>query len=882
MTGFLRVSGVALLVVALLASGAAADDEVIGFDELPTGYYSRTEGDPNRFEVFGSGGSGPIQVRAFNPRFGLAVNAAVIFDSARPTGFDFDLGSPNETCVPPGPGRGVGGQRGKPFENCPAVPLGKTLIVGENLVDRNRDGLIDDPDDEGLAGFKESVHIEFDFSAIGTVTLLELAIIDTEEPGPVVQAFNSSNTLVGWRVLAMTGDNGLAQRESLGPTSGVSRVVIALQGSGAIDNLRFRQAPAIDVEKLTNGNQADGRTDADIPAVAPGDPVSWSYRVTNTGDLPLSNVSVTDDQGVAVSCPKTTLAVGESMTCTGSGVAADLAGSTIRGTCAGLSDRPLYENLGRATGRTPAGTTVEDTDPSHYCNPPRPAIDVEKLTNGNQADGRTDPDIPALLPGAAVTWSYRVTNTGDVALSNVAVTDDRGVAVSCPKTTLAVGESMTCTGSGVAADLAGSTIRGTCEGRPNEPLYENVGRATGRTATGVTVEDTDPSHYCNRVPAACLLELTKTCRIAAAPLGRNSCDSGKPVRLDFIYTGEPCSATTNSQGGKATCSGNPAGAQPVMVVMTSDASSISVSPNTESIAVGDLVTIRTKNGAKFKSDIKFQIRRGGTPLQTLGIHTSCSKVLRAGDQFGAMLLARVTTERGIVVEIPPLPVPSDRCEIAVGDTPCTKRPTSLGLRFNGGGCGQSSNNQSSSSWSCSGDAGPGPVRIRAFKKSVYLDKPGVAAGDLIDVIASAGGRTELEGETWFDIFNSSGARVQQVRIHTSCSQPLRVGDRFGSLEVVRFANPVQGVVTGGADVDYAYTVVNSGPVAASGLAISDVPHGPIATKPLLQPGESATFNKMIFIDRSVTNIGRVTGLSPAGQSCSATDAVTVEVMRPPR
>ena len=47
----------------------------------------------------------------------------------------------------------------------------------------------------------------------------------------------------------------------------------------------------------------------------------WTYEVTNTGNVPNTDIRVTDDQGVAVSCPSDTLAPGQSMTCTGSGTA---------------------------------------------------------------------------------------------------------------------------------------------------------------------------------------------------------------------------------------------------------------------------------------------------------------------------------------------------------------------------------------------------------------------------------------------------------------------------------------------------------------------------------------------------------------------------------
>ena len=74
--------------------------------------------------------------------------------------------------------------------------------------------------------------------------------------------------------------------------------------------------------------------------------------------------------------------------------------------------------------------------------PPNPAIDIEKATNGDDADLPTGPQVPV---GSTVTWTYVVTNTGNTALSSVAVVDTPEGPVTCPKSTLAIGESMTCT-----------------------------------------------------------------------------------------------------------------------------------------------------------------------------------------------------------------------------------------------------------------------------------------------------------------------------------------------------------------------------------------------------------------------------------------------------
>jgi hypothetical protein len=71
-------------------------------------------------------------------------------------------------------------------------------------------------------------------------------------------------------------------------------------------------------QKATNGVVAE---DAPGPEIVVGDAVEWTYLVQNTGNVALTDVKVTDDQGVEVTCPQTTLQSGEAMTCTAEGTA---------------------------------------------------------------------------------------------------------------------------------------------------------------------------------------------------------------------------------------------------------------------------------------------------------------------------------------------------------------------------------------------------------------------------------------------------------------------------------------------------------------------------------------------------------------------------------
>lgn len=123
----------------------------------------------------------------------------------------------------------------------------------------------------------------------------------------------------------------------------------------------------------------------------------------------------------------------------------------------------------------------EDVEPGNnvaldYHNA-QPAIDIEKTTNGHDAD---DVPGPFILVGDTVTWEYLVTNTGNVTLSGIILTDDQVGEAVCPGTELEVGASMTCSASGTA--VAGQ--------------YANVGTVTANPPGGLAVvTDSDPSHY---------------------------------------------------------------------------------------------------------------------------------------------------------------------------------------------------------------------------------------------------------------------------------------------------------------------------------------------------------------------------------------------------
>ncbi len=216
---------------------------------------------------------------------------------------------------------------------------------------------------------------------------------------------------------------------------------------------------AVQVEKSTNDEDADFEPG---PIVNVGEPVVWTYVVTNLGEVTLTDWVVNDDELNKVVCSGSDLVALDTFTCTESGVAS--------------ADQ--YVNIAEVTA-SDGNIRVTDEDPSHYFGS-APAISIDKLTDGD--------DDQELYVGCPVVWTYEVTNEGNIDLENIVVTDDKGVAVSCPSTILAPGRSMECTATGeVILDN-----------------YSNLGTVTATAPVDNELEESDSSGYTGvSIPPTC-------------------------------------------------------------------------------------------------------------------------------------------------------------------------------------------------------------------------------------------------------------------------------------------------------------------------------------------------------------------------------------------
>ncbi|KKK78257.1 hypothetical protein LCGC14_2845380, partial [marine sediment metagenome] len=182
----------------------------------------------------------------------------------------------------------------------------------------------------------------------------------------------------------------------------------------------------IHIEKTTNTDDADAPTGPIVPI---GNPITWTYDVTNPGNVPLANVTVTDDNGT----PGDTADDFEPTLVTGGDTNGDGLldpGETWQYTETSTATAGQYTNIAVVVGTPvlgidepiPEAENVTADDPSNYLGV-NAKIHIEKATNGDNDDAPTGPIV---LVGSPITWTYEVTNPGNVPLSNVTVTDDNG------------------------------------------------------------------------------------------------------------------------------------------------------------------------------------------------------------------------------------------------------------------------------------------------------------------------------------------------------------------------------------------------------------------------------------------------------------------------
>ena len=246
------------------------------------------------------------------------------------------------------------------------------------------------------------------------------------------------------------------------------------------------QAPALAVIK----------TPVSASYAAVGQVLAYTYKVTNSGNTTLTAaVTATDDKVASVSCPALPtggLAPGAAITCTGS--------YTVKQSDI---DAGLVTNNASATSGATKSATVSAT--------------VAAAQNSALTVVKTSPTANYSAVGQSVSYSYKVTNSGNTTLTTaITVSDNKAAGAVCPALPaggLTPGAFITCAASysvtqadidsgsltNTASARSGSTLSPTVSATVNAALAPALSLAKTSTATTfTTVGQSIPYSYAVR------------------------------------------------------------------------------------------------------------------------------------------------------------------------------------------------------------------------------------------------------------------------------------------------------------------------------------------------------------------------------------------------
>ncbi|HML19525.1 MAG TPA: hypothetical protein PKD74_03010 [Candidatus Dependentiae bacterium] len=298
----------------------------------------------------------------------------------------------------------------------------------------------------------------------GAKSFIDLTFSSTCIPSTPVGFSTTEGTLTS--TLANTVD-GIVTSTITASYSGLAFTLSATAGPGAENySLTLTLTPSSVVSNIL-------LTKNTLPSTVDraGQLISYTYTVSNAGNVYLNDVSLTDNKVIPTFNPPNPLNPGV--------VATGTASYTV---LQSDMDAGFVTNEATATGTTASGDLVTVNTTQTVNATQTPGISILKKIN-NSSVSTQEPGI-VVASDSTMDISYLITNDGNVTLA-VEITDDQVYDITPSTTTLVPDASITCTAQTNAPGI-------------NE-LHKNIGTATG-TTTLSTVVTASASAYATSIP----------------------------------------------------------------------------------------------------------------------------------------------------------------------------------------------------------------------------------------------------------------------------------------------------------------------------------------------------------------------------------------------
>jgi uncharacterized repeat protein (TIGR01451 family) len=334
-------------------------------------------------------------------------------------------------------------------------------------------------------------------STLSSVTLTDAipAALSNTSFGPSVGAYDVGTGVWSGLNLASGDSVSMALTGTINPsaTGSLTNTVTVSPPSGTTDTDLTNNSVA-DTDTLTPQADLSVTVTDGTTTVALGTSDTYTIVVSNTGPSTAVGAAVSDlfpaaitaASWTAVASPGSSVAqasstgnIATTVTLLPGGTATFTAVAQISPSASGLlTNTVTVSTPAGTTDPNPGNNTATDTDTLDA-----PAIHIVKFVNGQDADSPTGPHV---VVGSTLTFTYVVTNTGDVPLANVVLTDDKlGPIASFTGDTNGNGLldlTETWTYVSTATALAGQQT--------------NVGTVTGKDVnTSTIVTDNNPANY---------------------------------------------------------------------------------------------------------------------------------------------------------------------------------------------------------------------------------------------------------------------------------------------------------------------------------------------------------------------------------------------------
>lgn len=402
-------------------------------------------------------------------------------------------------------------------------------------------------DGDGVASAGDTISYAFTITNTGLVDLSDIMVTDpipgvAVTGGPITLAAGASDGAsftASYEITQADVDAGRFgnQASASGMVAGTGLVVddlsddpnndadVDTESDGEPDDptvVLLAAAGAYTVEKssILRDDDLNGRSDV-------GEVIEYTFTVTNTGNVTLSDIEVTDENATVSGGPIATLAPGET-------------NSTVTGTYTLTQadiDAGQVENVATSTAKDPGDdpVTADTTPPGGSPGDPtvtplllQGGMDLLKEGEHQDADGDGVIDV-----GETILYTFRVENTGNVTLTDVIIEDAKVEMTGGPLASLPPGGVDETTFTGLYEVTQADADAGFVENAATATAKTPGGDETTANSHSSGGEPGDPTRVV--IPGAAALQLSKTSSfdLADDTNGNGFPDAGELVRYTF-------------------------------------------------------------------------------------------------------------------------------------------------------------------------------------------------------------------------------------------------------------------------------------------------------------------------------------------------------------